>query len=298
MNPVSVFFARRAGIPVVIHAELAVSGGGVSSQAAGLQLARELVPPALQSIMPMLVERATTENVEVLIQTHLPGRPRLAPATSERNLEQDMRAALAPLCVLYQSGRRTHVAPDQAHIDNSLPALLRIWPEHAPELRASLSALRSWSRHHLPSVLVHGDYWLANVLFDGEPPEITGILDWDCMRPSGCPGYDALSLVIVTLSMQRQQTAASCLEEVWTKKWSSDLMPRMLGEIERTFHLAPLDVEYLTALLWLTLLWQREVQRAPIWRADMIKRPADAFLRWYAAFGAAPLTHNSDAPLR
>ena len=140
---------------------------------------------------------------------------------------------------------------------------------------------------------MHGDYWLGNVLFDGEPPQITGILDWDCMRASGCPGYDALHLVLVTLAMQRQQSPGRYLEEVWTKKWSSDLVPRMLGEIERTFHLGPLDVEYLAALLWLTLLWQRNVQRDTNWQEEMIRRPANAFLRWHAMFGASPPMSNS-----
>lgn len=293
-NPVSVFFARRAGTPLVVHAALRNTGGGVSSQLADLQLARDLVPSAMRAIMPMVVERVTTVNADVLIQTHLSGESRLGRDTSERELQQNMLTALAPLRTLYQDGRRAQVAPDQAHIDNALPALLRRWPHHAPELSASISALRNWSRHHLPSVLVHGDYWLGNILFDGEPPQITGILDWDCVRPNGCPGYDALHLVFATLAMQRQHLAARYLEQVWTKKWSSDLVPRMLGEIQRTFHLAPLDVEYLAALLWLTLLWQRNVQRDANWQEDMIQRPANSFLRWHAELGAAAPTSNSD----
>jgi aminoglycoside phosphotransferase (APT) family kinase protein len=45
----------------------------------------------------------------------------------------------------------------------------------------------------MPSVLIHGDLWLNNVLVAGG--DLSGVFDWDTWHPAGLPGSDLLNLL-------------------------------------------------------------------------------------------------------
>jgi hypothetical protein len=76
--------------------------------------------------------------------------------------------------------------------DDHLAEVARAFPAHAGTLDAVRAAARRWSTG-MPSVLVHGDLWLNNILVEGG--RLSGIFDWDTWHPAGLPGSDLLELV-------------------------------------------------------------------------------------------------------
>jgi aminoglycoside phosphotransferase (APT) family kinase protein len=52
--------------------------------------------------------------------------------------------------------------------------------------------------HSFSAGWIHGDYWLGNVLFAGEPLVPDGIVDWDAAGPIELPSHDLLHLVLYT----------------------------------------------------------------------------------------------------
>ena len=66
------------------------------------------------------------------------------------------------------------------------------FPEHADALEGVSNSVERWSAG-MPSVLVHGDLWLNNMLVvDGR---LSGLFDWDTWHPAGIPGADLLNLL-------------------------------------------------------------------------------------------------------
>lgn len=277
-NGASVFFAELEGKPVIVHAHDSAEKLEISKHRTGLTRASQAIRnPALRALLPTPIKQVSSGGLEVFIQSRLPGEP-FASDTTQARLEEQVRGAMQPLLALRAARSMGASLPD-VELFAALPSLLERFPRYAAELRTAIDALNQWPRSHLAPVLVHGDYWMENLLFLEDGRRLSGIVDWDCVREAGCSGYDAVHLILLAGSTCPARSLNACLEEVWTKQWKNDFLPRMLEEITHTFDLRPGDVEYLTGLIWLTRLHQREGSRDHSWQYHQIYLPAIAFNR-------------------
>jgi aminoglycoside/choline kinase family phosphotransferase len=74
------------------------------------------------------------------------------------------------------------------------------WTERAA---AALADLQTRTRQHDGSVLVHGDYWLGNLLVEGD--RVVGVIDWEDAH-RGSPDIDREFLVRSLLSFTGRTT--------------------------------------------------------------------------------------------
>jgi hypothetical protein len=280
MNPVTVMCARRSGLDVIIHAAPHETGPGVDPHISGLNRARDSISSAqFLALLPIIVDSLNTNGIDVVFETRMQGKT-LPPARSQVQLEADILAALGPLRNLDEVSRNAHVRPDANHIETRLPGLLSRFPSHRSLIREALTALRQWRSDAIAPVFVHGDYWLGNILFDGNPPKVSGILDWDRSRVDGCSGYDALHLLCTSVAMHGEYSISRCFQQIWSADTTDSIMSRILGEIRRAFGVTERDLGYLTAILWLTVVSQKPHTADGKWQDDMIRSPAECFRRW------------------
>jgi aminoglycoside phosphotransferase (APT) family kinase protein len=121
-------------------------------------------------------------------------------------------------------------------------------------LRPALQSLQHWAgRRDLAAVLVHGDYWLGNVLFNNSQ-QVTGIIDWERCRKTGCPGLDAIHLVMASYSVWRAQPLPAVLEQIWTQRWESRFLVDQIAGVQKLFGLSGQDLPHLAVLLWLSYI--------------------------------------------
>jgi hypothetical protein len=131
-------------------------------------------------LVPRPLRAGTTAGAAWATETVLPGRhtTQLTP-----DLLEDVTRHLAGL-----PGGPT---PPSA-VDDQLREVAAAFPDRTEGLDAVVAAVRRWTAGS-PSVLVHGDMWLNNVLVaDGH---LSGVFDWDGWHPAGVPGTDLLNLL-------------------------------------------------------------------------------------------------------
>jgi aminoglycoside phosphotransferase (APT) family kinase protein len=110
-------------------------------------------------------------------------------------------AAIDLITDLHIASRTPRVIDEAAYAELVVPALDRVAAAAARAGRLSAYERASdWLRRsivgrELPVVFSHGNYWLGNVLVQGER-RISGIIDWDCVVPGSLPLTDALYFVI------------------------------------------------------------------------------------------------------
>ena len=97
-------------------------------------------------------------------------------------------------------------------------------------------------------MLTHGDYWLGNVLFEGN--SVTGIVDWERARRCGTPGLDALHLALMSLAMDQRRDILSYLGQLWTRQWETRFLADYVARLETAYGLTADDTAHLGALLY------------------------------------------------
>ncbi len=97
----------------------------------------------------------------------------------------------------------------------------------APEYRTLTADLErlagslSESVSELPSSVVHGDFWLGNLLADGESHEVVGVLDWDASSPDGVIDLDLITLMVTTrVLLGGLETGPAVLGLLGDQPWS------------------------------------------------------------------------------
>jgi hypothetical protein len=131
-------------------------------------------------LVPRPVDHGVTAGAGWSLETRLPGG-------HTARLTTDLLGEISEVLLRLPEDRRSPTATDD-HIADAC----RAFPQHAEALAAAGAAVRRWSAA-MPSVLVHGDLWLNNVLVaDGH---LSGIFDWDTWHPAGLPGSDLLNLL-------------------------------------------------------------------------------------------------------
>uniref|UniRef100_UPI001F225BE3 phosphotransferase n=1 Tax=Falsiroseomonas oryziterrae TaxID=2911368 RepID=UPI001F225BE3 len=223
----------------------------------------------------------------LLVQQRLAGRSlqlrqrgRILP---EAELRAHVAAAMAPLMRLHAQARRVPDGPDHALIFRDLPVCLDRHPALAAPLGPALRALQRWpARSDLGAVLVHGDYWLGNLLFDAEGA-VCGIVDWERCRQDGCAGLDALHLAAASYGVWRARPLALVFEEIWTRRWSSPFLQEHVAAVTAAIALSEKDVTRLAVLLWLGYVRSSVLAMDPPaddWLQLNVAQPARSLPAW------------------
>lgn len=287
---VLVVAGHTAGRRVIVH--VCKDASRIERYAERLQRARaHFEPLRLAVLLPELIDhRRDAEGFAMLVQQRLPGAVVDAATLSAEGLIAHVGAALCPLRALQHAagqggGSGMSDAPLLAALEQALPAV----PEWRDAVAMPLAALRAWARRSsAPSVLAHGDYWLANLLFD-EAAQLRGIIDWERSREGATAGYDAVHLVVHAFARWR-----GCSEwEVPCMLWDDHCEPvleRLLALVAGTLGRSLDDLRHVALLVWLAHLHQHAGTRND-WgagrRREWVVEPARSARRWLAE-GTAP----------
>lgn len=244
------------------------------------------------------------ERPQILVQQRLAGHtPRLRHrlrTLPEAEFQSYIAAAMEPLERFHGSARRLPDGPDQTLIFRDLPLFIERYPALAPWLGPALQGLQRWpARRGLAAVLVHGDYWLGNVLFD-DTRRVSGIIDWERCRQSGCPGLDAIHLAAASYGVWCALPLPRVFEQIWTRRPESAFLRDHVGSVQALFALSDDCVSHLAVLLWLnyvrtavlTMGWPPDE-----WLLHNVERPARSLGGALGRPATLPLTVGAAAVL-
>ncbi|MDB5593894.1 MAG: putative phosphotransferase [Hyphomicrobiales bacterium] len=228
----------------------AVSAAVVRRQLHGLATARAWIGPDLRGLVAQGVFLATTGDVCIMKQTALPGRSLCLDGLSPQSFQYVLGKALQPLHAIHARKIRApttfeHVEPTatRARLEDELAALMS---------RTAIALERWRATHATGSVLVHGDYWLGNVLFDGALGPVTGIVDWERCVEHGCPGLDALHLGVLSYAMWRKIPAAVLIADILSGEQGHEFCSSYAAATAQRFGLDSNDLRHVAALVWLS----------------------------------------------
>ena len=99
----------------------------------------------------------------------------------------------------------------------------------------------------LPSSMVHGDFWLGNLLVDPTSFEVVGVLDWDASVPQGPVDLDLVSMMTATrVLLDGQETGPAVVGLLNEKPWTEE---------ERAVLSTALDPEWASSSDALRVAW-------------------------------------------
>jgi hypothetical protein len=162
------------------HAELRTSRVGHPKDPQRGRAALLALEAADVPLVPRSLRAGTTAGAAWATETVLPGH-HTTQLTSD--LLEDITRHLAGL---------PGAPSPPSVVDDQLREVASAFPDRTEALNMVAAAVRRWTAGS-PSVLVHGDMWLNNVLVaDGH---LSGVFDWDGWHPAGVPGTDLLNLL-------------------------------------------------------------------------------------------------------
>jgi lipopolysaccharide exporter len=285
-NPHLVFLASRKGRPVALHYSTGRTGmSAVRQHYLGLRLAKPAFARlAMGRLVAAPVDHVADDRSALLAQERLPGRSDAISFLSAAQFEHRMALSLAPLVALHAEAARHPLGADHDLIFVELPRLLDRLPHYADRLGPAIATLQSWpGRRNFPAVLTHGDYWLQNILFDGEPLRITGVIDWEWHRAAGCAGLDAVQLGVISFAFWKNIPLHRLLGEIIGGRCQSAFILDHLAVVKAQFALDDTDIEYLTVLAWLTRIFNMAFNRLAYDKSQltaMVEQPAEIVAAW------------------
>ncbi len=252
VNALLVFFGHANGIPVVVHLSTTPVGNeALQRHRTGLVASSTYLNPSLLALAPKLVASYTLDSgFQILMQTKLSGEPWHSSKEPGRLFYSGINNAFKPLLHFPSTACHSGDGPDENLLFVKFPALRERYPV-LDVLEPLLASMQAWQRNRcLTPVLVHGDYWLRNVLFDPASGETTGIVDWERSRPCGTPGLDALHLALMSLAMEFNRDILEYLCQAWTGRWDSEALASYVSNIQIAFGLTSEDIGHLAGMLY------------------------------------------------
>ena len=271
---VVIVIGNYEGVPAVFRVGACdESRAEVSRQAAGIRLAQLI--PSFQKLAPrQLAEGRSPSGFDFAIETAVGGD--ILPFSWKR-VDAVSELCLANACTKILA--RPLLARELAQVCESLPA-------NRDALMPIADALLRWhSDSPMAGCLIHGDLWLGNILFSGD--EVTGIVDWEWVRPDGFPFVDALHLLLMSYSVDRQVGIAETLRAVWTDTVQDYELNQRLAAVARRFGFLGPDLKFATLTLWFNYLRERVIRgRMPsqAWAEDMLARTMPSINTWLKAY--------------
>jgi hypothetical protein len=277
-SDVLVVFGRLSQQEVVIH--VATDAERIERYARCGDEARRLFEGTrFAGAIAQIVAMTDTPTYTLLVQTRLTGRVVRARDLDAEQLQNVIVAALAPLKTLSDRAATTPQGAEQALLDVRMESLGE--RKGICELtRVPLARLRRWQgRFPRGAVLAHGDYWLANLLFDGDG-RVTGIVDWERSRGAALAGFDAVHLVAFSFAHWRGCTPMDVLCMLWEDRCEPTLS-RLFVAVGDTLALSVDDLRHVAIAVWLAHLASH---------VDHIAGWSDAHLRDWLEQPAASLS--------
>lgn len=232
-----------AGLESILHISTgAASAAVVRRQLHGMEMARERIGPDLRCFIAQGALLATEGDICVASQTALSGEPVCLEGLSPRAFQNVLDKAIQPLDAIHARklcATPTFECPEQTELGGLVSR--------------TVVALERWRAARSPgSVLVHGDYWLGNVLFDGALGPVTGIVDWERCVERGCPGLDALHLGVLSYAMWRKIPAAVLIADILSGEYRHEFCRFYAAATAQRFDLDANDLRHVAALVWLS----------------------------------------------
>jgi hypothetical protein len=239
----------------------------------------------LAELVPRIDRLVQRDDHACLYQQRLRGRVPVGRGLEVAALRARVGAALRPLAAMRRLGVLMPGTVDAGWIAMLCRDLGAI-PEWAPSLKESLAALPALRvRHQAPAVLVHGDYWFANLLFEPERESVCGIIDWERARPQGLAGFDALHLVVHAFAAWRGCSPMQVPAMMWLDR-CEPVLEQLLCDAAEAVELDRSQLAEVALTLWLGNLHHHRNDRRR-WRAERVDnwlhQPAAAASHWLAA---------------
>ncbi len=279
-NPILVFECLAQGQPVFVHLGVGAAGlKAVERHRNGLRrLADAALAPEMRAATARIIEMPQSRAC-VLVQTKVPGQDLRLRDMTQAQVQQHIERTLDLSLAFSGTGRKLPNGPDDAYIREKLSTLgTRVPQNFVREVMPAVEAVSHWpNRENMPATLVHGDLWLANVLFESGRP--VGLVDWEWSRRDGLPAFDALQLICGTLAAHRNLPIAALLAQVWDSSAREPWVAAMLAKIRERLQIDQ-DALVRTALvLWLGIIRRSAVETtgtSPDWYDKNVLAPAQS----------------------
>lgn len=245
----------------------------VRRHANGLTNARAaLMDTSIMKAIAQPVEQFERGQVSVLVQTFLDGQ-RARPSDDQRFLSVLYKTA-EPLRQLHAATVDFEEVPEREHFERFKRDVVKIQEKEIAALVASVIEEASlWiGTRKPPAVRVHGDFSMANLLFDSGD-NVTAIIDWEWTRDNGCAGFDAVQIAITAAAEYDQCDFAAIACEFAAGRGPKGVR----GFLEYVLPLIDMredDIPHLAKLYWLDLVFRGGVWTQspnPRWWRKMVE---------------------------
>jgi hypothetical protein len=275
---VVVIMANWRGTPAVLHyAACDKAIAELGRQAGGLGIASS--DPQIRHLVPRLLAHNHLENgASVLVQSRIPAEPyeftwRRIDAATELWLSRKSRS---------EYGRRVWVGQRLVQLCAWLPRFQGL-------LIPATDALLNWcDTVRIPGDLTHGDFWLGNVLFNGD--SVSGIIDWEWAQEDGFVLVDALHMLLMSVATANGGGIAHYLRQLWADEIGDAALQERIVKLRIQSGMGKDDLKFIALLLWFDILWQKVVRRgmpSASWLEDMIPRTMPAIEKWLNRYSKA-----------
>lgn len=250
-NNLLLLFGRRGGQAAVVHvARAPLARADIERHASGLQLAAAMLGNKAGFRVPAALARGSVADCPFLVQERIPGT---VPTTEAAHAPE---AALEALFELQGATAVPDATAEQEFLHREGEIICRSVPASCrPAVFRLLDhSRRLFATERLPGALVHGDYWLRNILF-GAAGNVVGVVDWEWARAAGAPLLDVLHLLAGTLQQPGGPGAAAALGAL-ARAEAPAATTRALGQALTRHGLHRRHVQPLAGLLLLRWIWQ------------------------------------------
>jgi hypothetical protein len=294
INTLILFLAHRNGRPVVVHlATFPNAQKVIDLHRRGLEVAGcDKLPQSVRGLVPELIAFSERDGYSILTQTRLPGEP-LILCASDVDFYAMMDRALQPLLEFRATATHYVEGADAELLFKQFPLLPERWPEFSNILIPLISRLQTWQKERdMVPILTHGDYWIRNILFDRVSRQVTGIVDWERARLNGIPGFDALHLLMTSLT-EPNSDICDYLEQTWTGNWESEPAAEYVQRVQDAYGLTPEDIAHLGVFLYLDEFYKQKIKGVPFspLRLEKLRKLIPSLECWYSTTASISNPH-------
>lgn len=143
---------------------------------------------------------------------------------------------------------------------------------------------RWFSQVALPSVPTHGDLWIGNLSFNEPISEVKGVIDWESFDKCGLPFFDALHLIIMSVSSHRGVPFSEVLIKIW--EYDDGYLRMLLDRACWRLGVGRSVLQWVAIATWINLVAQGTMEPRPnrfaSWVDDTVGRTGSIVMNWLA----------------
>lgn len=272
---VVVIMANWRGAPAVLHYAACDNAiDELERQANGLGIASS--DEQIRHLVPRLLAHESLEDgAVVLVQSRIPAGPY---EFSWRRIDAAME--------LWLSRKTGSEYGSRAWVGQRLVQLCAFLPHFQDSLIPVTNALLDWCEAaRIPGDLTHGDFWLGNVLFNGD--SVSGIIDWEWAQKDGFVLVDALHMLLMSVATANGGGIVHYLRQLWADEIGDAALQERIVKLRIQSGMDKDDLKFIALLLWLGILWQKAMRGRMLseqWSEDMIPRTMPAIEKWLSRY--------------